>query len=103
MLPLSRGPGLAVFRGPSSTHHPRDCVPGALRASPGWPRYLAPYWRGIGEKRISRHMAGPTAGHENVAELDLPALLTLQWKVTARASTGSARRPQLAAQLQQQK
>ena len=32
VLPLSRGQGLAGFRGNSSTHHPRACVPGAERA-----------------------------------------------------------------------
>ena len=31
VLPLSRGPGQAVFRGPSSAHHPRACMPGDPR------------------------------------------------------------------------
>ena len=48
-------------------------------------------------------LAGHTSGHENVAELDLPAQLPLQWNVTAQASTGSARSAWLAAQLQHQK
>ena len=47
--------------------------------------------------------AGSTAVHENVAELELPALLTLQLKVPAVVSPSMARRAQLAAQRQHQK
>ena len=31
VLPLSRGLGQAVFRGPSSAHHPHACMPGDPR------------------------------------------------------------------------
>ena len=48
-------------------------------------------------------VARPTARHGNVAELELQAQLTLQLKVTARASPGTARRAQLTAQRQDQK
>ena len=48
-------------------------------------------------------LAGHSSGHENVAELDLPAQLPLQWNVTAQASTGSARSAWLGAQLHHQK
>ena len=81
----------------------RNGNPAPLEIPPGQPRELAPCWRGIGEKRSNWRSAEPTAGHGNVAEPELPAQLTLQLKVTARASPGSARRVQLAAQRQHQK
>ena len=48
-------------------------------------------------------LAGHTSRHVNVAELDLPAQLPLQWNVTTQASTRSARSAWLAVQLQHQK
>ena len=59
---------------------------------PGWPRGLAPCWRGIREKISSQRMAGPTSAHGNMAKPDLPAQPTLQRKITARASRWSVMR-----------
>ena len=89
-----------THRQPQGSRHGQ---PAPQELPPERPEGLAPCWRGIGENRSTRRLAGPTAGHENVVEPEFPAQLTLQLKVIAPASTGSARRPQLAAQIQHQK